>query len=161
NRWKAECPVRLFVLFAFAASSIPLLDVYAGRHFIPQPNRYTAEMEIGIALLAVPLIGWISAKLPKNIRFAVTVFFLCVAIEHTPGLRNFVEQNTRSIDMTQRIEYRIAKWIDERMPGQRVMVPGSIAQWFNAFSATPQLSGASYSTTPNWTQQDAMKTVLT
>src|SRR5262249_18447884 len=47
------------------------------------------------------------------------------------------------------------------MPGQRVMVPGSIAQWFNVFSSTPQLSGASYSTTPNWTQQTAMNSALT
>jgi hypothetical protein len=40
------------------------------------------------------------------------------------------------------------------------MVPGSIAQWFNAFSTTPQLSGASFSTTPNWNEQDAMRSIL-
>ena len=40
------------------------------------------------------------------------------------------------------------------------MVPGSIAQWFNVFSRTPQLSGGSYSTTLNWTQQDAMMNIL-
>ena len=42
-----------------------------------------------------------------------------------------------------------------------MMVPGSIAQWFNVFTATPQLSGGSYSTTPNWNQQTAMETILT
>jgi len=47
------------------------------------------------------------------------------------------------------------------VPGQRVMVPGSIAQWLNVFSNAPQLSGASFSTTPNWNQQDAIKSFLT
>jgi len=41
------------------------------------------------------------------------------------------------------------------------MVPGSIAQWLNVFSTAPQLSGASFSTTPNWIQQDAMKSIIT
>src|SRR6267142_6452244 len=62
---------------------------------------------------------------------------------------------------SQRIEYRIAKWVDEHLPGERVMVTGSIAQWFNVFSGTPQLSGGSFSTSLNWTQQEAMTTILT
>lgn len=161
DRWDARRYVRFFVLFAFVAASLPLLDTYLNRHFLPQPNRYTAEMEIGLALLAVPAIAWASARLPRNIRVALAVFFLSVAVEHVASLRHFAAEATRSVDMTQRIEYRIAKWVDEHMPGKRVMVPGSIAQWFNAFSATPQLSGASHSTTPNWTQQDAMNSILT
>jgi len=84
-----------------------------------------------------------------------------VAVEQIVSLRLFVEQATRPIDVTQRIEYRIATWVDQRLPGQRVMVPGSIAQWFNVFSDAPQLSGASYSTTPNWNQQYAMTSILT
>ncbi len=153
--------VRFFVLVGFITASIPLLDAYLNRHFIPQPGRYTAEMELGIALLAIPVIGWAAARIPCKIRIAVAVFFVCLAAEQMMGLRQFAEQTTRPVDMTQRIEYRIAKWLDAEMPGQRVMVPGSIAQWFNVFSDTPQFSGASFSTTPNWTQQEAMKTILT
>jgi hypothetical protein len=161
DRWAAERHVRFFVLFAWVAAGIPLIDAYLHRHFLPQPNRYTAEMEMGIALLAAPLIAWVWGKLPRNIGAAAAVFFVCVAAEHMPPLLRFATQATRPVDMTRGIEYRIAKWVDQRMPGQRVMVPGSIAQWFNVFSATPQLSGASYSTTPNWTQQYAMNSAIT
>jgi hypothetical protein len=153
--------LRFFGLFAWAAASIPLIDAYLNRHFLPQPNRYHPEMEMGFAMLAVPAIAWASARVPRDIRIALSVFLLLVAAEHAAGLRHFADEATRPVDMTQRIEYRIARWVDSHMPGERVMVPGSIAQWFNVFSATPQLSGSSYSTTPNWTQQDAMKSILT
>jgi hypothetical protein len=161
DRAHVERHVRFFIVFAFVTASVPIVDAYLNRHFIPQPNRYTAEMEIGVAMLAVPLLAWLSSRLPHNIRSALAVFVLCVAAEQVAGLRAFVEQNTRPVDPTQGIEYRVARWIDGDMPGRRVMVPGSIAQWCNVFSDTPQLSGASYSTTPNWTQQEAMKSILT
>jgi hypothetical protein len=153
--------VRFFLLFAFAGASTPLMDAYLNLHFLPQPNRYTAEMEIGLALAVVPAIPWIRVRLPRNIATASFVFLLCIVAEHVPGLLQFFAQATRPADMTQRIEYRVAKWFDEHLPGERVMVPGSIAQWFNVFSDAPQLSGASYSSTPNWTQQEATKTILT
>ena len=43
--------------------------------------------------------------------------------------------------MTQRTEYKTARWIDEHLRGQRVMVPGATSYWFNAFTDTPQLGG--------------------
>jgi len=161
ERRAAERHMRFFVLFAFAASSVPVMDAWLNRHFLPQPNRYTAEMEMGLALLGVPAIGWLRARLPRRIGIALAVFLTCVVAEHFPGLMHFFEQATRPVDVTQGIEYRVAKWVDANMAGQRVMVPGSIAQWFNVFSDTPQLSGASYSSTPTWTQQEAMKRILT
>jgi len=153
--------VRFFALFAFVASSLPLIDAYLGRHFLPQPNRYTAEMEVGLALLSVPLIalGW--KRIPRKIAVALAIFLLLAATEHMPGVLRFAEESTRPVDLTRGIEARVARWVDDHMPGQRIMVAGSIAQWFNVFSSTPQLSGASYSTTPNWTQQEAMNSAMT
>src|SRR5262249_12303107 len=126
----------------------------------PQPNRYTAEMELGLAMLTVPLIarGW--SILPRRIAIATAIFLLLVAAEQIPGMLRFADESTRPVDLRRGIEARIARWVDTNRPGQRVMVPGSMAQWLNVFSATPQLSGASYSTTPNWTQHEAMKSAL-
>ena len=118
-------------------------------------------MEMGLALLAVPALAWSATHIPRKIAIALAVFLLLFAAERLPPLLRFTDQATRPVDMASGIEYRIAKWIDANLPGQRVMVPGSIAQWFNVFSDTPQLSGASYSTTPNWTQHEAMKSALT
>jgi hypothetical protein len=158
-RWK-DGYLRFFVLFAFTAAAIPLLDAYANLHFVPQPNRYYAEMEIGLALVAVFLIGRSMDRLPRNIRFALVFLIASIAAEQLANMLPFARLITRPVDITRKIECRVAQWADARMPGERVMVPGSIAQWFNVFSANPQLSGGSYATTPNWTQQDAMNSIL-
>ncbi|MEO8368455.1 MAG: hypothetical protein ABI806_04590 [Candidatus Solibacter sp.] len=153
--------VRFFALFAWVAAAIPLLDVYAHSHFIPQPARYTAEMELGIALIGAPLLGWLWRHTPRKIAIAMAAFLLSLAAEHVGAFVQFTQEATRPTDVRGGIEYRMAQWVDRNVPGQRVMVPGSIAQWLNVFSTAPQLSGASFSTTPNWNQQDAIKSVLT
>jgi hypothetical protein len=160
RRWVDDLEVRFFVLFAFVATSIPMMDTYGNRHFLPQPGRYMPEMEFGLALAVVFLIRLAWGKLPRSIGIAVGVFLLSLAGEQVAGHRHYAKEIIWPVDMSGRIEYRVAKWVDRNMPGQRVMVPGSIAQWFNVFSDAPQLSGGSYSTTPNWNQQDAMVSVL-
>jgi hypothetical protein len=106
-------------------------------------------------------IGWAAARVPRRVRVAVALFAGCMAVEQAVFLRSFTETATRPVDARAGIEYRLARWIEENAPPGRVMVPGSIAQWFNVFTDRWQLSGASYSTTPNWRQQEAMTRVLT
>jgi hypothetical protein len=161
HRAKAARHVRFFVLFGFVAASIPILDAHVGSHFVPQPNRYAAELEVGAAMLLALAIARASARVPRRLRVAVALFAGCVAVEQAAFLRVFTERNTRPVEARHGIEYRIAKWMEEHVPEGRVMVPGSIAQWFNVFTDRPQLSGASYSTTPNWSQHEAMFHVLT
>ncbi|HJZ98322.1 MAG TPA: hypothetical protein VKE70_17545 [Candidatus Solibacter sp.] len=161
NRFKAPRHVRFFVLFAFVATSIPLLDTYFGWHFIPQPTRYTAEMELALAMLLSAALAAAWSRIPRKIALALAGFCIAVAVERMPPFLRFTQESTRAVDITQTFEYRVARWIGVHMPGQRVMVPGSTAQWLNAFSNTPQLSGASFSTTPNWNQQEAMRVILT
>ena len=158
-RWSTDWVLRFFVLFAYLASSIPLVENY-GRHFLPQAGRYQPEMEMGLALAAIFLIRPLSEKLPRSVKIVLAFFLLSFAGEQIASHRHYAKEIIRSVDMTRSIEYRVAKWVDQNMPGQRVMVPGSIAQWFNVFSDAPQLSGASYSTTPNSIQQDAMVSIL-
>jgi hypothetical protein len=161
NRANVSRPMRFLALFALVASSIPLLDAYLNLHFIPQPSRYTAEMELGIAMVVFSVCTWMWARLPRKIALALVALFICIVVEHIAPFLRFTQEATQAVDITVTIEYRIARWTDEHMRGQRIMVPGSIAQWFNAFSSTPQLSGASFSTTPNWNQQVAMTSILT
>ena len=159
-RCSRDWPLRFFLLFAYLMSAIPLLDAYRNRHFLPQAGRYQPEMEVGIALAAVFLIRPVSQRLPWSIKAALAFVLLCTAAEQMVSHRRYAKEILKPVDITRSIEYRVAKWVDANIPGQRVMVPGSIAQWLNVFSDAPQLSGGSYSTTPNWTQQDAMTSVL-
>src|SRR5262249_3641175 len=47
------------------------------------------------------------------------------------------------------IEYHVAKWTEQNLPGWRVLAPGSIAQWLNTFSKVPQFTGGSFPTAAN------------
>jgi hypothetical protein len=153
--------LRFFVLFAYVTSAIPLLDAYGNRHFLPQAGRYQPEMEIGLALAIAFLLRPAIDLLPRGIQVALALFVLAMAAEQTASHRHYAKTCIWPVDVSGSIEYRVARWVDSNMPGSRVMVPGSMAQWFNVFADSPQLSGGSYSTTPNWKQQDAMVEILT
>jgi hypothetical protein len=58
--------------------------------------------------------------------------------------------------LTETIEYRSARWVEEHLPGRRVMMGGALGQWLNAFTTVPQFSAQPYTTTPNWIQQGAL-----
>src|SRR5262249_40510833 len=118
------------------------------------------EMEFALALVVVfAARGWID-RLPRSVQAALALFALAIAGEQFYSHRQYAKEILKPADRAGSIEARVARWVDENLPGQRVMVPGSIAQWFNVFSSAPQLSGGSYSTTPNWNQQEAMSSVL-
>jgi hypothetical protein len=57
------------------------------------------------------------------------------------------------LDITQKIEYRASIWARDHLPGIRIMLPGSIAQWANAFTDIEQLTGGSWSVAYNQVQQ--------
>jgi hypothetical protein len=48
-------------------------------------------------------------------------------------------------ELTKTIEYRASKWVEANLPGVRVMMPGSAAQWANTFTGIRQFSGSSWS----------------
>jgi hypothetical protein len=57
------------------------------------------------------------------------------------------------------IEYEAAHWLSGNLPGRRVFLPGSLAQWLNAFSAVPQYAGGSWSTRINEIQEPGIYVV--
>jgi hypothetical protein len=138
-----------------------MVDAYLGRHFLPQPNRYHLEMELALAPLMAMALWRIGSRIPPRIRIALAAMLLGIALDQTASLRRAMRQNTAPVDLNAGIEARVARWFEQHLPGRRVMVPGSIAQWFNVFTASPQLSGGSFSTSPNWNQQEAMTKILT
>jgi hypothetical protein len=160
HRWIRDWRPRFFLLFAWLASAIPVLDAYLNLHFLPQAGRYQPEMELALPLAVVFLLRPAAEKLPRVMRVALALALLYLAARQVASHRRYAVEITRPADMRGRIEYQVAQWVDQNRPGPRVMVPGSIAQWFNVFSATPQLSGGSYSITPNWNQQEAMMSIL-
>jgi hypothetical protein len=151
--------LRFFVLFAYLTSAIPILGIWLHRSFLPQPKRYAMEMEMALCLLIVfGLRPWID-KLRPSLRVALALVALCLAGEQIASHRRFAKAWLNQPDVQSTIEYRTAKWAERNLPGVRLMLPGSIAQWAADFAPIDQLSGGSWSLDSNPSQRLAMSAV--
>ena len=155
HRYGRAWPVRWAVLFACPAILVPVLYHYGSLHFLPQPPRYVIEMELALAFAAVGAALFLIRRVPPRIRVLMAIPLLALAGIQLVSQRRFVKRLLRPVDVAQSIEYRSAQWVGAALPGQRVMLPGSMAAWLNAFADSPQLCGQSYSTAANWIQQVA------
>jgi hypothetical protein len=153
HRRGIEPPVRFFVLFAYIATMVPLLALYANRFFLPQPARYKFEMEFALIVAIVFALRPVITKLFRPMLACIVAFLLSLAAEQIVSHRQLAKREIRPADITKTIEYKVAKWVESNLPNQRVMMPGSIALWMNAFTDVSQYSGSSYSTAMNPVQQ--------
>ncbi|HTC86806.1 MAG TPA: hypothetical protein VK686_00840 [Bryobacteraceae bacterium] len=150
-RWTTDWKLQFLVYFAYLTASVPILAQYLHRQFLPQPTRYKAEMEMALALLLVfGLRPWL-----QHVRFplkvAIGFLLLALAAEQIVSHRHYAKAILVQRDITQTIEYRTAMQV--QLLGTRVMLPGSIAPWANAFTDVSQFSGAAWSEAMNPVQQ--------
>ena len=151
---------RFFTLFAYLISTIPVIDYWLHRHFLPQPGRYQFEMELAVSVALVFGIRPLIERASPWLKRAIVFLALALAAEQVVGQRQYAKTILRPIDLTRTIEYRVAMWTAQNLPGVRVMFPGSIAQWADAFAPVTQLSGGSWSIAANPVQQLGLAAVL-
>ncbi|MGI8741876.1 MAG: hypothetical protein ACR2NN_04780 [Bryobacteraceae bacterium] len=152
-RWTSDWRLQFFALFAYITSSAPMLLVFLNRQFLPQPGRYRFEMELAWALLAVfGLRHWFE-KAPGAVKAALLLLLVALAGEQIVSHRKMARTILIPADLTRTIEYRVSTWVAQNLPGTRVMLPGSIAQWANAFTDVQQFGGSSWSLAANQVQQ--------
>ena len=152
--------VHFLVLFAWLMSSIPFTWDILGRRFMPQPGRYKLELELALALPIALGIRWLMQKLPAPVRRATILLMLALAAEQIVTFRKLEKAYLAPQDVTTTVEYRTASWVEHNLPGQRVLFPGSVAQWANAFAGTLQFSGGPWSQATNRSQQFAQADIL-
>jgi hypothetical protein len=148
---------QFFALFAYIMSSIPMMDAWLHRNFLPQPGRYKIEMEMALAVLIVFALGAWFKRLPRLMKALLIFLGLSLAGEQIVSHRRYAKDLLQPRDMTATIEYRTAQWASRNLPGVRVAMPGSIAQWTNASTGIMQFSGGSWSVAYSQTQQNALK----
>jgi hypothetical protein len=148
--------LRFFILFAMTSLLIVWLNDFLHKQFVPQPVRYKQELAIGLSLAAVFSFRLVWGRLSRPVQAATLGLVLAVAAEQTVFARRWAKELIQDRDVTSTIEYRAAQAVDRYVPPEgRVMLPGSIAQWLNAFSRHEQWSGSSWSSAPNLKQQAA------
>ena len=163
--WKFALPhvddwrLRFFVLFAFLTSSIPLFATYLHWQFLPQAARYKMEMEFALPLLV--LFGarrWFE-RAWQPLRAVVVIALLALAVGQLVHYGRFARNVLRRASVTETIEYRVTRWVEQNLPGVRLLLPGSIEKWADAFAPIQQFSGESWSTTYNQTKLEGFGTL--
>lgn len=116
-------------------------------------------MELALALLLVfTARAWL-AYVPRTIKVALLFLFIALAGEQVVTHRRFAKDVLFPADVTHTIEYRASRWAEENLGGVRVMMPGSIAMWTNAFTEVQQFSGSSWSMAFNQVQQRGLTAI--
>ncbi len=152
--------LRFIVLFAYLTSAIPIVALWLNRSFLPQPKRYRLEMELGLVLVIVFGLRPAIQKFRPGLKFAIALVLLAFAGEQIGNHRRYAKVKLEPPDIASTIEYRAATWADHNLPGVRVMLPGSIAQWAAAFVPVDQLAGGSWSLNANPTHQIGVMAVF-
>jgi hypothetical protein len=144
------------VLWTFALAAAPVLEMHLQRVILPQAHRFRIDLEAAIALLVVVC----AARLPRPARVGIAAAALIGAIPLVLAHRREAKDVLYPRDPTRTMEYRIAQRIAHDLPGQRVLLPGSIAHWANAFTGVQQFGGGEGTTAYNQIQQRALKSAF-
>ncbi len=160
ERWTGDWRLRFFALLAYLTCSLPIVATYLHRHFLPQPNRYKFEAEMAISVVLVfGLRGWME-KLPSSVRKALVLLLLALAAEQVVSHRKFEKAILYPRDITRTVEYRAAMWAGQSLNGIRVFLPGSVAQWADAFAPVQQFAGGAFSMAYNQIQQNGNAAIV-
>jgi hypothetical protein len=155
TRYSKDWRLHFFAMFAWVATSIPLGQLILNRHFLPQPNRYKFEMELGLWVVLTLIAAYWWTRTPASIRRAAGLFLLALAAEQVADFRKQEKKFTFPADITGTVEYRAATWAQQNYPQLRFFMPGSIAQWTNTFTDIQQFTGESFTLAVNQVQQRA------
>jgi hypothetical protein len=128
-------------LFALPVCSAPLAAYWTGLRVVPQPERYHLEMEMALALLTPLLWATLGPRLCRYGRIGMACAALVACSYAFLRYERYARRMIRPVAIEQTIEYRVAQWLEGNASGRRVMVPGSIGFFLNAFTDIPQLAG--------------------
>jgi hypothetical protein len=119
---------------------IVLASSAMGIRVIPYPVRFHLAMEIPMVILGAMAAMWMVRRWPvaRKPAIAVLVLFVCV---QGYNYRRYARTIIHPLEIEKTSEYRMAKWADANMGGQRIFTRGTFAFWLNAFTGTPQMSG--------------------
>jgi len=151
--------LRFAVLFVACFGGIAVMAFWKNISLLPQPHRYTLEMEAGACLLAAFALDPVFRRLPR--KYCVAAAAICALPLSWAALQDWrmARRLIHPVDIARSSAFRQARWIDAHYPGQRVLIAGENEWWFNLFANNPQLSGGNEATAPNWMQRVAVYTI--
>ena len=133
-------PTRFAACFSWIVASVTLGSYWFGISLIEQPQRFQMAMELAlVCLIACGAKDLLTER--KTAERVAAAVFACFCGFQLWSYVTFARQIVKPMSITERSEYKVARWFDENAAGGRVYAPGATAYWLNAFSETPQLTG--------------------
>jgi hypothetical protein len=142
---------RFSLLFAYVFFAIVALYELANVPALPQPHRYALEMEPALSLVLAFSLRPVVLRLKPWMRVVALAAMVLFVIHQTRHFRHYARFFTQKLDVTQRIEYKTAQWMNQNIPGQRAFVGAETGLWLNVFADTPQMNSGHDPFNPNFT----------
>ncbi|MGD0500914.1 MAG: glycosyltransferase family 39 protein [Bryobacteraceae bacterium] len=156
-RWRAH--LRFFLLFAWLMTGIVALGVMAHIYVVPQPHRYQIAMDMSLCLLAAFGGAQVCERLsPRTLTWVTLALAVALAVQGRHAIR-YGRGHIWAGDATQTAMYRVTRWLDGHLHGERVMVGGSYSFYADDFSDLPQLHGGQDPMLPNFMLRIATFTI--
>ncbi|MCC6265417.1 MAG: hypothetical protein IT169_17725 [Bryobacterales bacterium] len=120
-----------------------LLAAKQGIELLPQSMRYHIAMELALAMLIVIGGCWFLREALNRplLSHAFLAALLVLGAVQMPVTWSYARSLIHSGDPSQSIEAQTVRWVESKLPGQRVYLPGSISFWADAFGTVTQFGG--------------------
>jgi hypothetical protein len=143
---------RFTLLITFAFLAIAGLALIANLAAVAQASRYSLEMELGVSLAAAFLLRPLLLRSSVSLRIIVASLLIAVSVHQIVYYRSYAKTIIQKVDVTQTIEYKIAKAVAANLGGLRAFVPAQPGTWLNVFADTPQMDSGHLPFNPNATE---------
>ncbi len=150
TRWVADYFTRFSLLCGYVFLAIVAFAAVWNRAALPQPHRYSLEMDLALSLAVAFSLRPLVVRLPRSAWALGLVLILIAAVHQTLHFRRYARAITPELDVTTSIEYKVAMAIDRQVGPLRAFVTGDAGTWLNVFSNTPQLNSGHDPFNPNW-----------
>ena len=138
---KVPFTLRFSILFLAPLAIVTLAAEWGDLYMMPQPERYHIEMEMPFAMLAAFTLVPLLRRLTRAKQLMAAGMFVIAGLVQLQGYWQYAKDMIRSTDTEQMVEYEVARWLDENLPGRRVFATGSTQFWLNVFADNPQIGG--------------------
>ena len=140
GRFRAPRQIQFAALFLIPPLAIVLAYYDFGVALLAQPNRFHLSMEMAIILVAVFAAERAIARWP-GLRHPAIAVLAAIFVIQSANIFHHEKRAIRRLDIRQTSEYAVAQWMGAHANGGRVMVPGGMSFWLNAWSDVPELTG--------------------
>lgn len=141
---------RFILLFTYLFFEIVGMFAIAGRSALPQPHRYSLEMELGLVLVVAFGLRGVVVRWPVPAKILGVLLIALAAYHQTVHYRRYARYVLTKIDVRQTIEYQTAQWIGAHLGGLRVFASAETGTWLNVFVDTPQMNSGHDPFNPNF-----------